>query len=128
MTGSTLYIREGNNLNCVKVRHTGQKLRDWISTLNPLHFKLDSKKLSELFLDYYLVNNPYGNLKANTLKWVSEIPNIWNDNLSVKQNIQLFEQAHLYLYTDNISDDYNCSYEDYVYLIDFDKTKILTIN
>lgn len=123
MTGATLYAKREHSMWVVKVRHSGDDLREFLNT------PLDWSKEPETILKEYLVyHRPSGyDLRATREFYVANIDHIWDNRNSPKENIDLFENCHYLRFDSGYESDYNCSYEDYVYILDFDNKGIIKI-
>jgi hypothetical protein len=123
MTGATLYAKLNHTMWMVKVRHSGGDLKQFIN--KPIDW---NKNPDQILTDYLIYHKPSNyDLKATRKLIVSDIPHIWDNSREVKENIDLFNECHYIRVTSGLEDDYNCSYEDYTYLLDFDNKNIVKI-
>lgn len=127
MTGATLYAKKGTSMWVVKSRHTGYDLKDYLSK-SQINWNDNPENPLIGYLKYHI-----GPIYRGCDLWctrnfiVSGMDHIWNNSKTTKENISLFKEGHYILKNGTIEDDYNCEYEDYVYLLDFDNKKVLNV-
>lgn len=136
MTGLELICKQGSSMILFKVRHDGYAIEEFLTKKRVSNiFNLTPRQVMDDFIDWFFDPKKYGPVQDGDIDTMfprgfefskieeAEDPFEYFEQASITSN-KLYEEGKIKTPLGEDYDGFQCGYQDYMILIDFDKKEI----